>query len=117
MGLFGDLDQNYFILLSFCRYESLSASHLEQIFSFLRWRDAQSFPNNKLAVVNNFPGHSLNSLIQDVALHSYIVEFDRNAENIYVYSIYACCVYVYVYLCVHARKHVYIYMYYLCLKI
>lgn len=82
MVLFGDLDQNYYTMLSFCCYESLSASHLEQIFSFLWWRDAWSFPNNKSAVVNGFPGHSLNSLIQNVALHSYLVEFDRNAESI-----------------------------------
>lgn len=67
MVLFGDLDQNYFTLLSLCRYESSLPSHLEQIFRFLSRRDAQSFFNNKLALVNSFPGHSLNSSIQNVS--------------------------------------------------
>lgn len=67
MVLFGDLDQNYFTLLRLCRYESSLPSHLEQIFRFLSWRDAQAFFSNKLALVNSFPGHSLNSSIQNVS--------------------------------------------------
>lgn len=111
--LFGDLDQKYFTSLSVCRYESLSTRHLEQIFSFLWQRAARSFPNNKLAVVNNFPGHGLNSLIQNVVFNSYIVEFDGSVGksmhsnvyniNINICSIDVCCLCTYICVRMHTN--------------
>lgn len=122
--LFGDLDQKYFTSLCVCRYESLSTRHLEQIFSFLWQRAARSFPNNKLAVVNNFPGHGLNSLIQNIAFHSCIVEFDGsvsksmywNGYNKYKSMYYRYVLSLYLCSCVNAYKHMCIHTYYLCLK-